>query len=219
MRRALIVAHGQPSDPGPAAVALDRLASDVAALMPGWRIGAATLAEAGRLAAEAAGEPGLVFPLFMAGGWFAGAHIPARLQAAGAGEWRMLPPLGSLPGFQDLTVELARASGAARILLAAHGSFRSRAPAAVAVMLAERISRETGIPATAAFIEQAPRLEEATRHGPGSVCLPFFAMAGQHVEEDLPAALERAGFQGRILPAVGLDPRVPALIAGALRQG
>lgn len=213
------MAHGQPSDPGPAAKALDLLAEEVAARLPGWRIGAATLAEEGRLAAEAAGEPGLVFPLFMAGGWFAGAHIPARLQAAGAAGWRMLPPLGSLPALQQLTVDLARDSGAARILLAAHGSFRSRAPAAVAVMLAGRITHQTGLPATAAFIEQAPRLEEATGHGPDSACLPFFAMAGQHVEQDLPQALARAGFGGRILPAVGLHPRVPALIAGALRAG
>ncbi|GAB1364693.1 CbiX/SirB N-terminal domain-containing protein [Rhodobacter sp.] len=213
------MAHGQPSDPDPAARALELLAQSVAALLPGWRIGAATLAEKGRLAAEAAGEPGLVFPLFMAGGWFAGAQIPARLQAAGAAGWRMLPPLGSLPELQQLTVDLARASGAARILLAAHGSFRSRAPAAVAVMLAGRIRDETGLAATAAFIEQAPRLEDAVGHGPDSACLPFFAMAGQHVEEDLPRALAKAGFEGRILPAVGLDPRVPVLIAEALRAG
>ncbi len=218
MNRVLIVAHGQPSDPMPAARALDRLAARVAGLLPGREVRAATLAEPGRLEAEAAGEPGLVFPLFMAGGWFTGAQIPARLRAAGAGEWRLLPPLGSLPGLQDLTVTLARESGARRILLAAHGSFKSRAPAAIAGQMAARITAETGIPADAAFIEQSPRLETATGHGADSACLPFFAMSGGHVEKDLPEALARAGFRGRILPPVGLDDRVPGLIAEALRR-
>ena len=216
--RALIVAHGQPSDPLPAAAALDRLALRVAEHLPGWDIRAATLAEAGRLEAQAAGEPGLVFPLFMAGGWFTGAQIPARLREAGAEGWRVLAPLGSLPGVQALTVALARESGAGRVLLAAHGSFKSRAPAAIADQMAARIPAETGIPAAAAFIEQSPRLETATGYGPDSACLPFFAMAGGHVEKDLPEALARAGFQGRILLPVGLDDRVPRLIAGALRQ-
>ena len=88
--RALIVAHGQPSDPLPAAAALDRLALRVAGHLPGWDVRAATLAEAGRLEAQAAGGPGLVFPLFMAGGWFTGAQIPARLREAGAEGWRVL---------------------------------------------------------------------------------------------------------------------------------
>ena len=70
----------------------------------------------------------------------------------------------------------------------------------------------------AAFIEQSPRLETATGHGADSACLPFFAMAGRHVEKDLPEALARAGFRGRILPPVGQDDRVPGLIAEALRQ-
>ena len=43
-------------------------------------------------------------------------------------------------------------------------------------------------------------------------------MAGGHVEKDLPEALARAGFRGRILPPVGQDDRVPGLIAEALRQ-
>ena len=50
MRRALIVAHGQPSDPAPAAAALEALAVRVAAHLPGWQVDAATLAQPGRLA-------------------------------------------------------------------------------------------------------------------------------------------------------------------------
>ena len=219
MTRALIVAHGQPSDPGMAARALDRLADAVAAHLPGWQVGAATLAEAGQLAAEAAGEPGVVFPLFMAGGWFTRVHIPERLRAAGAQGWRLLEPFGCSPALHELTISIARESGAGRVLLAAHGSLKSAVPSAIAGHVAARIATETGKPAAVAFIDQTPQLQTATGYGKDAVCLPFFAMEGGHVTEDIPAALEKAGFAGRILPPVGLDARVPALIAAAIREG
>jgi sirohydrochlorin ferrochelatase len=68
----------------------------------------------------------------------------------------------------------------------------------------------------AGFIDQSPQLASLTGFGTGAVCLPFFAAEGGHVADDIPAALAEAGFQGRILPPVGLDPRVPALIAAAI---
>ena len=214
--RALIVAHGQPSDPLPAAAALDRLAAEVRALLPGWQVSGASLAEPGRLAAEATGEPGVVFPLFMAGGWFTRIHIPDRLRAAGATDWRMLRPLGEMPALQDLVVDIANESGARRFVLAAHGSSKSPEPAAIARRVAGRITDETGIPAEARFIDHAPQLGTATGHGPDSACLPFFAMAGGHVETDIPAALAKAGFRGALLPPIGMDVRVPGLIAAEL---
>ncbi|MDQ2065998.1 cobalamin biosynthesis protein CbiX [Xinfangfangia sp. CPCC 101601] len=214
--RALIVAHGQPSDPGPAARALEALAGRVAVDLPGWQVAAATLAEPGRLAETAKGE-GLLFPLFMASGWFTRKAIPARLAEAGAGDWQMLTPLGEMQSFQDLAVTVARESGAARLVLAAHGSGKAPEPAAIADHVAGRISAEAGIAAEARFIDHRPQLLEATGYGPDSACLPYFAMSGEHVERDIPDALARAGFQGRILPALGLDVRVPGLIAAALR--
>jgi sirohydrochlorin ferrochelatase len=82
------------------------------------------------------------------------------------------------------------------------------------------IAARTGIARVeAAFIDQPPILAEATDHGPGSVCLPYFAAEGGHVSDDLPRALAEAGFQGRVLPALGLDPRLPAVIARAIRAG
>ena len=48
-RHALILAHGQPSDPRTAGAALEALAARVQALLPGWAVGAATLAEDGAL--------------------------------------------------------------------------------------------------------------------------------------------------------------------------
>lgn len=216
---ALIVAHGQPSDPGPAGRAVDALAAKVAVQLPGWQVAGATLAEPGALADRlgALGQ-GVVYPLFMACGWFTQGQLPDRMAAAGATRgWRIAAPFGCDAAVQDLALELAMAADAADVVLAAHGSGRSDRPAAIAHALALRIAGATGRPARAAFIDQAPRLADLTGLAPGGVCLPFFALPGGHVTEDLPRALAEAGFVGRILPPVGSDARVPGLIAAAIR--
>lgn len=224
---ALIVAHGQPSDPDPAEAEIAALAARVQALMPDWQVASATLAKPGALAdrVAAAGPGGLVYPLFMAGGWFTRVNLPARLAEAGGDGWRILDPFGEDPAVQALTVTLAREAAMGRapetveILLAAHGSFRSPAPAEVAARMAARIRAETGFARVEpAFIDQSPQIAEvAAQLGPDAIVLPFFAARGGHVIDDLPAALDEAGFQGQLLSPVGLDPRVPALIAAALR--
>lgn len=217
----LIVAHGQPSDPAPLAAEVTALAARVAALLPGRHVGAATLAEPGALAraVTAAGAPGLVYPLFMAGGWFTRIHLPAKLAEAGGTGWQVLEPMGCDPAMHQLALTIARETGADEVLVAAHGSGRSSAPADIARHVAGLISVRLGIHAEAAFIEQPPRLSEATGLGPASVCLPFFATGGGHVTDDIPAALELAWFRGRILPPLGQDDRVPALIAKAIAAG
>jgi sirohydrochlorin ferrochelatase len=221
----LIVAHGQPSEPGPAEAALARLAVAVQERMPGWRVGSATLAAPGALAAEVARlGPGVrVFPMFMAGGWFTRVHLPGQMRAAGAEGWRMLEPFGCLEAVQALAVELALESGAGEsgvgeVILAAHGSFKSPVPAAIAGRVAGLMAAR-GLRAVCGFIDQEPRLAGLAGFGPGAVCLPFFAAGGGHVGEDIPVALAEAGFQGRILPALGLDGRVPGIIAAAVAAG
>jgi sirohydrochlorin ferrochelatase len=220
-RFALIVAHGQPSDPRPAAAALDALAAEVGALMPGWDIGAATLAEAGAMARGVAGRgAGLVFPMFMAGGWFTRVQIPAKLAEAGATGWRVLEPFGCDPAVHALCVTLTREAKAAELILAAHGSFKSAVPSDIAHHVAGRIADEGGLARVrTGFIDQDPKLSTLTGFGTGAVCLPFFAAGGGHVSDDIPQALAEAGFRGRILPPVGVDPRVPALIAAAIERG
>jgi sirohydrochlorin ferrochelatase len=224
-RVALVVAHGQPSDPEPPEAEIAALAARVAAHLPGWRVLAATLASEPalrRAVAEAGGQPVIVYPLFMADGWFTQTHLPQRLAAAGAGAVTVLAPFGLDPAVQDLTVDLARAAaagGATELLLAAHGSFRSLAPAAVAQAMAAKIRAGTGLARVeTGFIDQKPRVAEVARSlGPRAVCLPFFAARGGHVIDDLPRALAEAGFSGDLLAPVGLDPRVPGLIAAALQ--
>lgn len=221
-QHALIVAHGQPSDPRPAGAALEALAAKVEALLPGWSVGAATLAEEGALARAVAGRPGgVVFPMFMAGGWFTRVQIPQRLAEAGAvgrpDSWTVLEPFGCDPAVHDLCVTLVREAGARDVILAAHGSFKSPAPSDIAVHVAGRIAAETGAEVRAGFIDQEPQLSFLT--GRAGICLPFFAAEGGHVSDDIPAALAEAGFRGRILPPVGLDARVPGIIAAAIARG
>lgn len=214
MKRALIVAHGQPSDPEPAAADIAALAAQVGECLPGWQVASVTLAEGGALADAVAGQAGLVYPLFMAGGWFTRTHLPERLRAAGGGDWQVLDPFGTDPAIADLTLDLARAAGRP-ILLAAHGSFRSDAPSRIAHDMCARIEAH-GIPARAAFIDQAPQIAEVAAQIPDAACLPFFAARGGHVVDDLPRGLAEGGFRGPLLDPVGLDPRVPAIIAAAL---
>ena len=241
---ALIVAHGQPSDPAPAEAALGRLAAAVAEHLPGWRVLSATLAAEGALtnAAKAAGTAGgLVFPMFMADGWFTRQHLPERLVkacraalfdaggcgrsgcggAAGCARWRVLPPFGLDPTVQTLALRVLHEAGVplgGEVLLAAHGSGRSPAPAEVAHALAALLKEGLQLRRSeAAFIEQDPRLSSVAGFSAEAVCLPFFAAEGEHVTDDLPEALAEAGFPGRILPPLGRDPRVPAAIAAVLR--
>lgn len=218
MKHALIVAHGQPSDPRPAGAALEALAAKVQFLLAGWSVGAATLAEEGAIARAVRGRTGgVVFPMFMAGGWFTKVQIPKRLAEAGAVGWTVLEPFGCDPAVHDLCVDLVREAGAREAILAAHGSFKSSVPSDIALHVAGRIAAGTGAEVAAGFIDQEPQLSSLT--GRGGVCLPFFAAEGGHVSEDIPAALSQAGFTGRILPPVGLDARVPGIIAAAIARG
>lgn len=214
----LILAHGQPSDPLPAAAELGLFAARVAALLPGHSVTSATLAEPGALARAVAGRSrGVVYPMFMAGGWFTRVQTPAKLAEVGAEDWQVLEPFGCDPAVHGLSVSLAREAAAPELILAAHGSGRSSVPFDIACHVAQRIGLEAGVARVAVgFIDQSPRLSGLTGFGPDAVCLPFFAASGRHVTDDLPKAMADAGFAGRILPPVGLDPRVPAIVAAAI---
>ena len=225
---AVIVAHGQPSDPGPAEAEIAALAARVAAELPGWSLRSATLAQEDALARALDGaDHAFVYPLFMADGWFTQTHLPARLAAVSGAGITQLPPFGLDPAVQALTVTLALEAAVAagglpqdtEVLLAAHGSFRSPAPAAVARAMAQLLADKGGFRRVeTGFIDQDPQIATVAKSfGPGALCLPFFAARGGHVIDDLPEALAEAGFTGRLLDPVGLDSRVPGLIAAAFR--
>lgn len=219
--RAVIVAHGQPGDPGPQQAAIEELAAQVQALAVALSVAGATLAAPGALAAAV--RPGcLVYPMFMAEGWFTTSELPRRLSQIGATA-RVMRPFGADPALPDLCIAKARAAAAdagwdaaqTTVLLAAHGSQRSRASAngarAMAATMAPHFARVIN-----GFVEEEPFLTDAARGLERAVCLPFFATRAEHVTDDLPDALDAAGFTGPRLDPIGLAPEVPSLIAASL---
>ena len=225
-RFAFLVAHGAPSDPAPQEAALAALAAAVAPHLPGWRIGSATLAMPGALEAAVAAHPGaLVYPFFMAEGWFTGTHLPERLARAGAPGARILTPFGADPELVSLIARVAETGAtdhgldpnATTLLIAAHGSQRSRRSADTTHALVAALRASGRFAAvTCGFVEETPFLAEAARLEGPALCLPFFALTAGHVVDDVPEALDSAGFAGPLLPPIGAHPEVPALIARAL---
>ena len=230
-RAALIVAHGQPSAPEGPEKTLAAFAGTVADHLPGWHVQSATLAAPGALAA-AIGALGVtnpvVYPLFMADGWFVGTNLPRKLAQAGAAEARVTPPLGLDPGLPALlaaaAAEGARANGWApedtAVLLAAHGSPSHRRPRQAAEAAARAMAgHATFRTVRTGFVDESPTIAEtgADLAGP-ALCLPFFAMRNGHVLDDLPEGLADGGFAGPLLAPIGLDPAIPAMTARAISR-
>lgn len=230
--KALLVSHGQPSDPDGPEGDLRALAAGVAEHLPGWDVAGTTLSGKGTLDAAVRGFGGTgfhVYPLFMADGWFVRDRLPARLAEAGAGpEARtILPPLGLDPALPDLCLRRAREAAAdagldvagTTLLLAAHGSPSAPRAGEVAREVAARIAGAGVFRAVVTgFVDEAPFLADAARIDGPAICLPYFAAANGHVREDIPEALDAAGFGGPRLPPIGTDAAIPGLIAAALRR-
>jgi sirohydrochlorin ferrochelatase len=226
MTTAIIVSHGQPSDPDPAQADLERFASCVATALPDWHVGAATLAGEGALdtALRAAGPDPLIYPFFMTEGWFTGDSLRKRLVAAPKA--RILRPFGVSPTLPALAADLLRDVLATRgwdardtqLFIAGHGSGRSpnsaRDTRAFADALAARIRfAETRV----GFVEEPPHLaDQAAGLGAQAICLPFFARVLGHVIDDIPEALNAVGFAGVRLDPIGCASTVPQLVAAAL---
>lgn len=223
--QAIIVSHGQPSEPDPAETALATLAARVAGRLPGWHVGSATLAKPGALQAalEQAGPHPLIYPMFMTAGWFTGEELLDRLNDRKA---KVLPPLGLDAGLPEMAAELLSevlayegwTTANTRLFIAAHGSGRSRNSARDTQAFATALAALMPLAEIrVGFVEEPPYLADmAFDLGPKSICLPFFAAKGGHVTDDIPEALDLAGFQGVRLEPIGCSQAVPALIARAL---
>lgn len=109
------------------------------------------------------------------------------------------------------------------LVLAAHGDRGGAEPNVVlarqATALAERgclAAVELGLLKGEPSIESA--LAAAARSGGEVAVYPFFMTGGYFAETVLPRRVREAGFGGgcRLLPALGLDPALPGLIADAV---
>lgn len=188
----------------------------------------ATLAKSGSLemALHDLSAP-LIYPFFMADGWFVRTALPKRLAAAGRPNCRILRPFGRDPSVwalcRDSALKAARAAGWApgetTLLLAAHGSPSCPRPREATEQAARNIGRARAFRRVIiGYIDEDPRLCDLAALAPPAICLPYFASRGGHVGQDIPDALSRAGFAGELLSPVGSDPNAPIVIAEYLRR-
>lgn len=223
---ALIVAHGQPSDPATAEAVLKRLAAQVSCRLPDWKIDSATMAAKGALQNATLRHPtAAIYPLFMADGWFTGTALPERLIARDQND--LLPPLGMDPRLPAIALEVLTRQLAVqgwqmsetRLIVAAHGGRNSQNPARAARKFTDAINDISNFAdVRLGFVEGEPELPNiAVNAGKSTICLPFFASNGLHVRHDIPAALKTAGFEGVLLDAIGHAAQIPDLIAQSLK--
>ncbi|MFX0542950.1 CbiX/SirB N-terminal domain-containing protein [Roseovarius sp. S4756] len=221
-RCAIIVSHGQPSDPDPAEAALARMAPD----LPGWCVQTATLAKPGALesALADAGPDPVIFPMFMTDGWFVQSALRDRVSHVPSAV--ILPPLGVDPKLPKVAAQAMRAELEHRrwsatettLFVAAHGSGRSANSARDTCQFVDRLAKEIKFGTThIGYVEQPPYLDDVTvLCPPRSICLPFFAAEGGHVQEDIRDALQASGFSGPCMKPVGLLPGVRRLMADGI---
>ena len=223
----LIVAHGSPSDPGPQETFVTGIAARVQTLT-GQNVRGATLAMSGAIKAAVSGfKDPVVYPLFMADGWFVSTHLPKRLKGAGLARWHMATSLGMDPGLPALALarlshEIAKHDlpvGGTHLVLAAHGSPSDPRPARATKVFADAMAKSNLFRRVqVGFVDEEPSLETAAQVDGPALVLPFFAARAGHVLMDLPKALDRAGFTGPVLDPIGTWDTIPDLIANALRD-
>lgn len=190
---------------------------------PGYLKGEPPIEDAMRRAAGAGARQILVYPLFMADGYFTRTLLPQRIDGAGvAVPWRLLPPLGFAAGLPALCEALARAAAAAaghvpeasRLIVVGHGSTKSRASANATYAFANALRRETRFGLVdCGFIEEPPFVAEALALDPRpAIVAGYFAGDGLHGGEDVPAALAGYGGPAVYIGALGGLAEIPALI-------
>lgn len=226
-KHALLVAHGQPSDPNPAEDDLAEIANQIQTNVPEVTVHSATLASCGYLETVLDRLPAStpIYPLFTSDGWFVTTALPRRL---GSRVNPIMPPMGIDPDLPQAVAQHLRDALSARgwqardteLVVAAHGSGRSLNPAIAAQRFADALQSLAGFARiNVGYVEQAPSIADAARHcGNQVLCLPFFACAGGHVQDDIPLALTEASFQGDTLPVLGYIPSVTSLIARRISE-
>lgn len=226
-REALIVAHGQPSVPVPPELWLQGFAAAVNKHLPDWHIRAATLAMPNALERQVTEIPSdsPIFPMFMADGFFVGRMLPKRLNGA---PLTILPPLGFHPDLPDIAADGVKEALSQRgwneseshLLLAAHGSAKGPKAAESAYAFRDALSKRfESLPITVGFVEETPFMADAAKDVPSqTLCLPFFALEGNHCREDIPEAFEDAQYLGDLLPPLGTWDETAKMVAQTLES-
>jgi sirohydrochlorin ferrochelatase len=190
--------------------------------------GEPALEEALEFARRSGANEIVVYPLFMAGGYFTGKVLPERIRVAGLEpQCRILQPLGLDPGLADVlrhdALEAARLAGfepeASRLLIVGHGSKYGPASAEATRDVAGKLAAAGGFRVVeTAFLEEAPLLSDALRSDRSpAVVSGFFFGDGMHAGEDVPAAIRETNANAVYAGPLGRSVGVSRLIAAALK--
>jgi len=227
-QQAILVSHGAPSDPQTQERAIQALAVRVRFWAPDWQVSGTTLAAKGELEATLTSLPdAVIYPFFMAEGYFTRIALPKRLKALGRNHAFQHKAFGHAPELPSLMVKTAlRAAETAgyapkdtQLLLAAHGSQVTRASYEQTEAVASKLRALTPFKSVVTgYIEEEPKLSQSAKNLGQALCLPFFALRASHVLKDVPEALCEAGFEGALLPAIGEVADVARLIAQTLKK-
>lgn len=171
----------------------------------------------------------LVYPLFMADGYFVEQVLPKRIAESGARlEPLILSPLGLDPGLEALMLAeaLAAAKGRGfapektRLLVAGHGSKFGPASADATRRMANRLAGANRFARVgAAFLEEPPFIADALKEDEGPVVVSgFFAGDGMHSSRDVPEAIARARGPAVYTGPVGAHEAVRDIVAAAVAR-
>lgn len=169
----------------------------------------------------------VVYPFFMANGYFMRTVLRERITAL------QLPcpvhfagPLGLDPRLPAMMLEAARkcaeshhvAPSSARLLVASHGSKIGPASAeATRDVVAKIAAADVFQTAEAGFLEEEPFVaaQLAACRQP-TVVIGFFSSGGMHAAEDVPAAIAKTGADAIYAGPIGASAQIPRLIQTAV---
>lgn len=227
---AILVSHGDRGGSAPNA-ALAAQAERVRELtgltvLTGMLKGEPTLEEAVSKAATTGASRIVVYPLFMADGYFVKKVRERASAVITSPELVVLAPLGIDPALADILVDEAVSlaqqenieTSGARLLIVGHGSKLGPASASATRKVAARaaLARRFASVSTA-FLEEEPFLEDALRASKTpTVVAGFFFGDGMHAAEDVPEAIAETGANAVYTGAIGDSPAIARLIATAL---
>lgn len=168
----------------------------------------------------------VVYPLFMAEGYFVRVRLPKLLAEHGFAETSMLPVFGLDPGLVDLIERRLRVVASMqggltpadlRIALIAHGSASGDAGSrlsseAIAGTLRARLGGDLRL----GFIEEAPFYDRLIAEEKPDVVVGLFVSAGTHALDDVAAAVAATPEVRHHVDAIGRDAGVADLVERAL---
>lgn len=171
----------------------------------------------------------VIYPMFMADGYFTKTVLPQRLAALRPLQnFRILPPLGvdpRLPAFiLDHTLSTAMQHKVnpktSRLLVVGHGSQLGPASSQSTQAIANFIAQKDVFSVVeTAFLEEEEFLEDAlVRTSSLTLVLGFFSGDGMHAADDVPKLISKTGAHAIYTGSIGSLPELASFIVVAIKS-